>query len=197
MRLTQTIGASGVYVFNSIGKLFLLDSISGASMVDVSLLRSNIAFFLAPGITRGFRIFAQSPFDAIRLVGTPGTTISFFVADEDIQISTFEGSSVTVPGGVGLLSPSALASVADVAVNNGASAVIVAADGVNKEREVIIKNLFANLAAMRIGDNTVNAAKGHELAPGEAITLNTLGAVYAFNTGAAPQSVSVLTNSRA
>lgn len=62
---------------------------------------------------------------------------------------------------------------------------------------MIVKNLFENTVTMRIGNVAAAAGAGHPLDPGESVTLNTLAAVYAYNTGAVNQSVSVLVNSRA
>lgn len=222
MKLTQTIDATGVLTFNSAARLFLLDSTGAAASVDVEILRAGSQIFDAPGVARGFRVFMQSAFDGVRIKAAAGTVVSFFLATEDVQISTTNGAAVSVPGGVlvnnagagqkvpvevfgavfnatniGIMSPAVLAGAADVSVNATTTTQIIAADAVNTEREVIIKNLLANAATMRIGGATAAASVGHELAPGESITLNTKAVIYAYNAGAAAQSVSVLVNSRA
>lgn len=221
MLYQQTIDASGVLRMNVISRLFFLDGTGAAASVAVELTRAGSQVFLADGMKRGLRIFAASSFDSVNITAAPGTVVRFILGMEDVQIGTVDGSSVAVPGGVvvtnpignpvninavgavftaanvGLKSLATLAGAADVAVGAGVAVQIVAADAVNTQREVIIKNLFANAAIMRIAGATAAAGVGHELAPGETITLNTLGAVFAFNTGAAGQSVSVVTNSRA
>lgn len=73
---------------SSQGRLFLLDSISGASHIDIELLRDGSAFFIAPGVVNGFRVFTQNKFSGIRMVAAPGVAVSFFISDEDIQIGS-------------------------------------------------------------------------------------------------------------
>ena len=211
MRYTQKIDESGILAMPISGKLFLLDDIGAAVSIQVEVQRGQNTFFNAPGVKRGLRVFTDNAFDAIRITGLVGAVISFFIASENVQISTTDAVTINNPVGnpvninavgatftganMGMLSPTVLASVSDVLLGAGAATLIVAADAVNKEREVIVKNLFANAAIIRVGDAASGAARGHELNPGESITLNTMGAVYAFC--AAAQSVSVISNSRA
>lgn len=220
MLYQQTLDASGVVELHVLGRLFLLDGTGAAPSVTVELTRGGSPVFQADGMKRGLRVFAANTFDNVRITGVAGQAVRFILGMDDVQISTSDGAAVSVPGGVvvnntnanpvpvnaigatftaanvGILSPSALSGVVDVSALAGASAVIVAADAVSKEREVVVKNLFANTAAVRVGDATVAANKGYELQPGEAVVLNTLGAVSFFNPGAAPQSVCVLVNTR-
>lgn len=221
MLYQQTLDANGVLQLAIPGKLFLLDSIGVAASVRVTLTRSNAQVFDADGMTRGLRIFTANGYDSIRIVGAAGAVMRFIVGVEDVQISTIDGSAVSVPGGVevtntvlnpvpinaigatftaanvGLVSADTFTGVADVSALAGVATQIAAADAVNTEREIIIKNLNANTATMRIAGATAAAAIGHELAPGESITLNTMAAVYAFNPGAGAESLSVIINSRA
>lgn len=218
MRYVEKIGAGGVFRTTIPGRLFLLESTGAAASVDVELLRSGSSFFNVPGAKRGLRVYCEG-FDGLSIAAPVGTVVTFYLANEDVQISTTDGAVVSIPGGVvvtngvgapvpvaltapvtliatdvGMLSPNALAGVADVAVVAGVAGLIVAADAVNKEREVIVKNISTNAAVMRIAGATAAAGVGHELAPGESITLNTRAAVYAYC--AVAQSVSVLVNTR-
>lgn len=221
MLYQQTLDAGGLLQLGLSGRLFLLDSIGAAATVRVELRRGNAAIFDADGMKRGLRIFAPGGYDSIRITGAAGAVMRFITGEEDVQISTMDGSAVSVPGGievintalnpvpinaigatftaanVGLLSASAFAGVADVSALAGVATQIAAADAVSLEREIIIKNLNANTITMRIAGATAAAGVGHELAPGEAITLNTMAAVYAFNPGGVAESLSVVINSRA
>lgn len=213
MRLTQTIPADGILRMPVPGRLFLLDDIGTAASVQVELQRGQTTFFNSPGVKRGFRVFADTPFESFLITGAAGSVVSFFVASENVQISTNDDVIIGNPVGnpvninavgavftganMGMLSPGAFAGVADVVINAGVSAQVVAADAVSKEREVIVKNLSANAAAFRIGGAaSVGAAQGHELSPGDVLILSTLAAVYAFNAGAGAQSLSVSVNTR-
>lgn len=223
MLYEQTIPAGGVLQLTISGRLFLLESTGAAASVDIQLLRNNSPFFRAAGQKRGLRTFVENPFDGLSITGAAGAIVRFFVASEDIQIDTTDGAEVSIPAGVevtntalnrvpvdvgggvinvtatnvGLVSSDVFAGVADVSALATAATQIIAADAVNAEREVIIKNLNANTQTMRIAGATAAAALGHELAPGESITLNTLAAVYAYNPGAGAESLSVVVNSRA
>lgn len=219
----QTVIAGSPLQMNVPGRYFLLDDTGTESAVTVTLLRGGSPIFgQIPGARRGLKIGVDGGFDGVRIEAAGNTAVRFFASFENVSISTTDGASVEVPNGVevtnalgnpvpvvhtgtvelvasdvGVLSPDTLAESADVAVAAGARAAMIAAAGVGVvEREVVVKNLTANAAAFRVGSVTCDATHGHELQPGESITLNTLAAVYAWNTGAVPQSASVITNSR-
>jgi hypothetical protein len=218
---SQAIDATAQWRNPVQGSTFILAAITGASSLGLEIYRGNNRIFDATSIARGFKFFDPNGFDTIILKGAAGVIPDYFTANENIDISTTDGASVTIPNGVlvtnpagnpvqvnavgatltatnvGINSLSALASVADIGIAATTQAVVAAADATNKQREVIIKNLSGNTAAFRIGDASAAAAQGHELSPGEAITLDTLAAVYAFNTGTAAQSLSVILNTRA
>jgi len=213
MLYTQSIPASGVLDMRTSGKLFLLDDTGAAASVTVTLAKGNQQIDKGDGAVRGFRVFLPNDsFDQIRIEGAVGAVVRFIVSQYDVQISNNEvrisntvGDKVPVEvfgavltaTNVGIASPDTLAGLTDVLIGAGVAAVIVAADAVNTKREVIIKNLSANTEVLRIGAATVNATRGHELAPGESVTLDTAAAISGFNTGAVDQHVSVITNSRA
>lgn len=219
MYFEDTTDANGVFQAQQSGRLFLIESITGASSVKVDIRRGRNAVYLGIKRPRGFRLFVPDGFDLIRLEAAPGTIIGYSLAQEDVQLSIADGMEVTVPTGVlisntpanrvpvdvggaainvtatnvGLISPDGFTAAADVAINAGAQSLVIAAAAGISRRYVIIKNLSANAAAFRIGPNTAAAAVGHEVGPGEAITLETTAAIYAYNLGAAPQSLSVVT----
>lgn len=223
MHHQDTIPAGGVLRLPNIsGSLFLLTDSGTATEVDVALTMRGRSPVRAPRIKRGFRAYLRDrSFDGIEITGPAGAIIQFFVESIDIQVSVVDGAEVSIPSGVvvtnpigspvpvnaigavltatdvGVLSPTTLADIADVSVLAGATTqVVAAAAGGVVEREIVLKNLMANAAAFRVGAATAGAARGIELLPGEAIVLNTRAAVYAYNAGAAPQSLSLVTNSR-
>ncbi|RLG23041.1 hypothetical protein DRN85_10125 [Methanosarcinales archaeon] len=78
----------------------------------------------------------------------------------------------------------------DVSLTAGAATMIVAADA---DRQcVMITNLAANTQTFRIGNASVSATAGVELAPGESIEIETTAAVYGYNPGGSAESVSVI-----
>lgn len=82
--------------------------------------------------------------------------------------------------------------LADVAVP-AAAAVLIAAANANRNRLHIKHNSGNGVNDLaRIGHNLVGAAIGVELVPGEGLTLDTQAAVYAYNTGAAAITISLL-----
>lgn len=111
--------------------------------------------------------------------------------DVDCVFIAIEGEyqRAAVVGSVVVVKAATLTSTADVALGAGAQTLIKASS--TNRREIIIKNLSGNASSIRIGENAAAAARGHELMPGESITLTTAAAVYAWNPGAG-QSVSVL-----
>lgn len=219
----EQISAAAPLHINVSGRYFLLESTGAEESVAVTLLRNGSPIFgRIPAAKRGHKYGVESGFDGVRIEAGGNTTVQFFATFENVSISTTDGAQVEVPGGVmvtntgadpvpvlhtgtveltadnvGVLSPDVLLPLADVAIAAGAQGLLVAAAAVGvKQRETIIKNLVGNTDLLRIGDVSCAAGLGHELAPGETIKLDTLAAVYAWNTGAAAQSVSVLTNSR-
>jgi hypothetical protein len=142
-------------------------------------------------ISQGFFI-RGIPFSRIYVSNTAqaGKWITlFYTAEQEaktVEISnpSSQFTSITVS------KASVLDSLADVALAAGAQTQIVAGNAAR--RKIIIKNLAANPATLRIGDNGAAAANGHELAPGESIGLAVADAVYAWNPGVVAQSVSVV-----
>lgn len=195
--------------------LFVLAQATGEPTVE--LYRHGQEIFSGGNVPAGARLRTEEGMTKAVIRNDTGASIDidvYFTRGEvDIQVTkTFEvlvkntvadPVPVTAVGAVftgdnmGMLSPDTLATVADVAIGAGLQGLLVAAAGVGvKQREVVIKNLSANVADVRIGDINAAAARGHELMPGESITLDTMGAIYGFNNGGGAQSLSVVTNSR-
>jgi len=85
--------------------------------------------------------------------------------------------------------PGALDSLADKSCAATAVTQLVAANATR--RELLIVNLAAGVETLRIGDSGAAAANGLPLDPGQSMTLTTTAAVYAYNPGAAAQSVAL------
>lgn len=83
-----------------------------------------------------------------------------------------------------------LTTLADVSLAPTATTLIYAGNA--NQQEVLITNLSTNTQTLRIGDLNAGAARGIPLAPGSAIILNTVSAIYGYNPGAAAQSVAVV-----
>lgn len=186
--------------------------------IDVQLYRNGQRFIHAAYAESGYRYVSEMDMAILRNNNAAAVEIVFYMTrgPVEVQVNGEFASRITntvadpVPVSiqtpvtltatdVGVLSLATLATAADVAIAAAPTpaAVVVAAAGVGvKQRECIVKNLTANVAALRIGDANTGAARGHELMPGESLTLDTLAAIYAYNTGAGAQSLSVVTNSR-
>lgn len=223
MLYEQQVTAGSPLQLNVPGRFFLLDSTGSESSVTLELLRGGTPIVgRVPGARRGLKIGIDGGFDGVRIESAATTIVRFFATFENVSISTTDGAEVSVPNGikvtnsevepvpvvhtgtvnliatnVGVLSPDDLTSPVDVSIDAGVRGQVVAEAAVGViEREVIVKNLTASASAFRVGDASCDSMHGHELQPGEAITLNTRAAVYAWNTGAVAQSMSVLINSR-
>lgn len=212
--ITTTIAAALEERHDIPGAVFLLYDIGGAAAVDVTLLRRGSPAFVMPGVKRGIKVVVPKGFTGLKIKNTDAAahTIRFFILNEgdgevqftdNLIIGNDTGNPVPVDvlgavlsvSDIDVNSPDTLSSPADVAVVSGNRALLIAAT-VKKKREVVIKNPATNLASFRIGDVTCDATHGFELAPGESITIDTRAAIYAWNTGVADQSASLMANYR-
>lgn len=85
---------------------------------------------------------------------------------------------------LGTISPTA-----DVVIPAGGTAQIIAANAGRKK--LVVTNKVSNTQILRIGDATTAAAVGLELPPGGVFSDAFTGALYAYNPGAAAESVTV------
>lgn len=210
----QTLANNQVLTIEKSGALFLINSVTAP--LDLNIYKLGSSIFQAEQVSRGLKIKPESGFDRVSLTNNSGAnnTVEFFVANGDIDIQVQEGINVTVDNtvsnpipvihtgtvnltasNIGIKSANVLSNPVDLSILTGARGLVVAAAGVGVvNREVIIKNLNANADAFRVGNVACDATHGHELGAGETITLNTLAAVYVWNTSANTQAVSVLIN---
>ncbi len=101
MLYEQTIQAGVPLQLNVPGKFFLLDSTGDESSVTVTLLRGGSPIFgQVPGAKRGLKIAVEKGFDGVRIEAAGATTVRFFAAFENVSVSTSDGASVSIPGGV-------------------------------------------------------------------------------------------------
>lgn len=213
--IIKTLAAGEAITVDRSADVFNL--VDAADRVTVELYRNNLPLLTA-SMARGTRVPVAGGFSkaVVRNDTAAPVAVEFYMLPGDIEIQitkTFDvvvtndaGNPVPVSAvgatftgdNMGMLSPDTLATVADTAVNAAATLQVVAAAAVGvKQREATIKNLAGNLAGIRVGDANTGAARGHELMPGESYTFDTLAALYVYNAGAAAQSVSIVTNSRA
>ncbi len=169
-----TIHASGAYVV----------ALSATGSFDLGFENGPFTPFLS-----GLKV--QLPpgekFKTVRLRDTSGNAN---IIQLGIGFGDLTDARLNLSGKISVSVSQNIATVADVALAAGAATQIVAANA--GRRAVIVKNLATNLQTMRIGDAAVGAARGVELAPGEAIVIDSGAAIYGYNPGGAAESVSVL-----
>lgn len=197
---TQLVKVFSYALSSGVEKVFpggrFLRVITADAAIDITFYdESNQPIGQAVGVLGGFQIGIE-PHDldkASRLIGfakvgiTSATnqTITVAISRQPIQYDRLTGSiSSTIASGT------TLDSVADVSVNATTTTQVAAANA--NQKSVTIKNLSNNTAAFRIGDIGAGAANGHELNPGESITIETTAAVYGYNSHSGAQSVSVV-----
>lgn len=116
-------------------------------------------------------------------------TVILSIGDGTQKSSSKVGGAVAISGTVDLSKSDALSTAADLSVAAGVQALVIAANA--NRRELILTSLAANAGDFRVGDINTAAARGTPLRPGDAITLTTTAAVYAFNTHTAAMSIAI------
>lgn len=137
----------------------------------------------------GQKIRLPERFEILELVNNSGTDISavIHVGDGDLDDSNFTG---TLTGGsITPTTPATLVDYPDDSIAAGATEQVLATNP--NRREAIIGNLEANTVTVRVGTSAAGAARGIQIAPGQAIILETTASVHVFNPHSAAQSVSV------
>ena len=179
----MTIAADGEETINVTGEFF--------TILASSLLSFQIGFDEGPlnfaKSGHAGRLPAGDQFSSVRFKNTDGANplvVTFAAGFGDLV-----DNETQLTGAVTVNVPVGLSSTADVALAAAAKTLILAAD--IGRVEALITNLAGNVATLRIGDVNAAAARGVELAPGQTITLETEGAIYAWNPGAI-QSVAVI-----
>lgn len=122
-------------------------------------------------------------FDAFELQSATNQTVRVGISDRKGDYRSFTQSvSITQSNG--------LTTVADVAVDNTAGGVQLAAANSNRKK-IILQNVGA--ANVRVGDaSNVAAGRGIRLTPGASMTLDTTAAINAIREGATDSTVAVL-----
>lgn len=92
-------------------------------------------------------------------------------------------------GTIGVVQPTTIDTVADVALGAAATTLVLAADP--SRREALISNLIGNASAIRVGDVNAGAARGVQVGTGQTVTIAGTEAIYAYSATA--QSVGVTT----
>lgn len=120
----------------------------------------------------------------------PAVSVDNFPALQPVSVDNFPAFPVLQPVSVAKLPAESnqISTVPDVSSGVATAAQVISANAVRKS--VKIKNLAANVEPVRVGGASIAADRGHELSPGESITLKTSAAVYVFCS--VDQKVSVI-----
>lgn len=117
----------------------------------------------------------------------------FYLKDEsgsqnDTTLAIGKGDAGKYGGSVSIDNPQKLLDVTDVTVTASTATVVLASN--SKRHKAIITSLASNSNITRIGSSSVSASRGTPISPGDTITLETQGAIYAYNTSAETFTVS-------
>jgi len=108
--------------------------------------------------------------------------------DESLQGFRFE-NAISDFTSVSIAKPDGISTTADTSIAATTTSQVLAA---NSDRALaIITNLKANSSEIRVGDSNTGAARGIPCQPGETVTLETIAAIYVYNSDAAAQSVAL------
>ena len=136
-------------------------------------------------LSGGMRFRVPDIFHTLRVANNnAGSVNAVLVAGVGDVDDTEISGNVTVAGS------DTIGTSTDVSLAATSTTIISAANA--SRREILITNLTSNSEYLRVGDSNAGAARGTELAPGQTVSLSTSAAVYAYNPGAAAQSVSLL-----
>ena len=118
----------------------------------------------------------------------------FYILDQsgsqnDLTMNISDGGDAGKYGGsVTISNPSKLLDVTDVTVTAATATLILAAN--SNRHEAIITSLDTNTNTSRIGSSSITATRGMPLAVGGTLTVQTTGAIYAYNSAAEKFTVS-------
>lgn len=169
-RLTIAIGDS--VVVHAVGRYVTcleanIDFAIGIGSDALQFMAQGLTVEMAPGET----------FDKIMLDNTGGA--SPLVVRVGIGTGNLRDQRLSLTGSIDVSKGDAFSTVADVLLTAAVATVIRAAD--TARREIIVTNLSANAAVVRIGDVNVAAARGTPIEPGESLILDTTAAVYGYS----------------
>lgn len=118
--------------------------------------------------------------EKVELVNTHATdTMTITIA---VSMGAISDARLSLTGTVTVVAtiPSAITTVADVAMNNNAITLISALDSTRKA--IHVSNILANNAVCRLGDVNMTATRGAELGIGETRIITNTAAVYGWFT---------------
>lgn len=95
---TENLKAGKPVTLPTAGRVFLIDSVTAGTGVDVTLMVNGAAAYVMPNRKTAFKCIV--PFDGVQLKCSVDTTIVFFVSYDDVQIGLADGAGVNVPNGV-------------------------------------------------------------------------------------------------
>ncbi len=170
---TRSIDGAFVRCDSATGEVYLtLETSDGRSLGTVAM-------------RAGKRVRSGVPFSKVRVENQGAASV-----DVTLEIGALEVDSSEMAGTVTVSVPDTVDSANDVTVGAG-SAVQVAAARAGR-RYVMVTNLPSNSETLRVGGSGAAANNGTPAVPGQTVTHDSSGAVYAYNPGAAAQDVAVV-----
>lgn len=157
MLYEQSIPASGVLQMDVSGRLFIIDSTGAAPSLDVEILRNGTPALRLAGMARGLRLWFGERFSGWRVTGAVGAVIRVITADEDVQIDTSNGATVTI----------------DNTIASPVPALLTLADTLNDAAPIAVTDVAAVLlaaSATRRGFRVYNAGANPVAIGGAAVT---------------------------
>lgn len=141
-------------------------SVNFAGTTDTTIVGAGI----------GIKMKAAVPY--VDLINTGGADLTVTVALGCVEIND---SRLNLTGSVNsvIVSGATLVTVADVTLTHGVATKIITGNANNKS--VIISNLLASAAVIRVGDLNVTATRGAEVPIGGSITLDCSADIWGFN----------------
>jgi len=174
--VSQVLSANGSFTVAKPGHFIFVKSVTGAIKIELDGKTFEMQ--------KGDEARPVKPFASFRITDMSGAANTV-----TLIVGTGEFKRLELTGEVSLVN-TGLDSLADVSLVAAATTQISAANA--NRREIIIKNLSTNTQIFRIGDSGAGLANGHELLPGETITITTQAAVHGYNPGAGAESVTVV-----
>lgn len=182
---TYTIPAGGIqkieYAFSFMRVYSLSDALNTFFRFDDS---GNESRFIGAGVALEFPQVAQNLY--IRNGSGGNITVELGLA-----IAKLYDDRLNVSGNVNVvtLASPTFTVPADVALPGTTTTLILAAN--TSRRTALIKASPTNGGIIKIGESTAGASRGFSLAAGEAMTIDTTAAIYAYNSSAVAGAVEV------
>jgi hypothetical protein len=199
MSLTQILGTNPVGMDTKIYQLVANVPLGVNTPGDFVMCTSCTAPFTVRFDDQGYTLLdnnvaykLEANFKKCFLLSTVNQTVQIVVGfGECINNRLYVPSAVTI--GATIVNGNTFTPLADVSMTAGAAVQIMAANA--NRKSLTISSNINNAGSLRLGDSTVTATKGLELAPGSTVSLDTTAAVYGWNTTGTTFSVSAVENS--